>query len=129
MKIKKLIVCLAVLMLLNCSEEEVLSTHSIPLVAMTSEETGISFSNQLVYQSDINILEYLYYYNGGGVAVGDINNDGLEDIYFTSNQGSDKLYLNQGDFKFKDITAVAGIYTDNSWSSGVTMEDVNNDGF
>ena len=102
MKIKKLIVCLAVLMLLNCSEEEVLSTHSIPLVAMTSEETGISFSNQLVYQSDINILEYLYYYNGGGVAVGDINNDGLEDIYFTSNQGSDKLYLNQGDFKFKE---------------------------
>ena len=129
MKIKKLIVCLAVLMFLNCSEEEVLITHSIPLVAMTSEETGISFSNQLVYQSDINILEYLYYYNGGGVAVGDINNDGLEDIYFTSNQGSDKLYLNQGDFKFKDITAVAGIYTDNSWSSGVTMEDVNNDGF
>ena len=91
--------------------------------------TGISFENNLVYKDNVNILEYLYYYNGGGVAVGDINNDGLEDLFFTANQGSDKLYLNQGDLKFKDITAEANIYTDDSWSSGVAMEDVNNDGF
>ena len=93
------------------------------------EESGIAFENKLVYKNNLNILEYLYYYNGGGVAIGDINNDGLEDIFFTANQGADKLYLNQGDLKFKDVTVEANIYTDDSWSSGVAMEDVNNDGY
>ena len=80
-------------------------------------------------KDDLNIIEYLYYYNGGGVAVGDINNDGLEDVYFTANQSPDRLYLNLGGLKFKDITKTAGINIDSTWSSGVTMEDVNNDGF
>lgn len=94
-----------------------------------ADSSGIHFSNDLQYSNDLNIIEYLYYYNGGGVALGDINNDGLDDIYLTGNQTSDRLYLNLGNLKFKDITEQAGIQTDASWSSGVTMEDINNDGF
>lgn len=90
--------------------------------------SNINFENTLIHEDDLNIIEYLYYYNGGGVAIGDINNDGLEDIYFTANQTSDKLYLNLGDLKFKDITEEAGIRTDSTWSTGVTMGDINNDG-
>lgn len=92
------------------------------------EHSNIDFANTLIHKDDLNIIEYLYYYNGGGVAVGDINNDGLEDIYLTANQTSDKLYLNLGNLKFKDITEEAGIQTDSTWSTGVTMDDVNNDG-
>lgn len=93
------------------------------------DSSGISFSNDLHYSDELNIIEYLYYYNGGGVAVGDIDNDGLEDLYFTANQGPDRLYLNQGNLKFTDITQEAGLKMDSTWSTGVTMEDVNNDGF
>ena len=70
------------------------------------KETGIEFRNDLVSSEEMNILEYLYFYNGGGVATGDINNDGLVDIYFSSNQSENKLYLNKGDFKFEDIEIV-----------------------
>ena len=119
----------AALVITNCEQSPQQKPNAIPLVELPAAATGISFENNLVYKDNVNILEYLYYYNGGGVAVGDINNDGLEDLFFTANQGSDKLYLNQGDLKFKDITAEANIYTDDSWSSGVAMEDVNNDGF
>jgi len=93
-----------------------------------AKHSNIDFTNTLIHQDDLNIIEYLYYYNGGGVAIGDINNDGLEDIYLTANQTSDKLYLNLGNLKFKDITEEAGIQTDPTWSTGVTMDDVNNDG-
>ena len=86
-------------------------------------------SKYTYYKTELNIIEYLYYYNGGGVAVGDFNNDGLEDIYFTGNQVPDKMYLNLGDMKFIDISLDAGISEDDSWSSGVTIEDLNNDGF
>ncbi|UJP66835.1 VCBS repeat-containing protein [Mongoliitalea daihaiensis] len=96
---------------------------------LSSEETGIDFSNNLTSTDELNILEYLYFYNGGGVALGDINNDGLVDIYFTSNQGSNKLYLNKGNFQFEDITDVAGVDGDGGWSTGVTMADINGDGF
>ena len=119
----------AAFVVLNCDRSPQAKPHQIPLTALPAEQTGITFENNLVYKDNINILEYLYYYNGGGVAIGDINNDGLEDIFFTANQGSDKLYLNQGNLTFKDITTEANIYTDNSWSSGVAMEDVNNDGY
>lgn len=93
------------------------------------ETTGISFSNTLQSTPELNILEYLYFYNGGGVALGDINNDGLVDIYFASNQGSNKLYLNKGNFQFEDITESAQVTGEGGWSTGVTMADVNGDGF
>ena len=76
-----------------------------------------------------NVLTYEYFFNGGGSAVGDINNDGLDDIYFSANAGSNKLYLNQGSFKFSDITKSAGVACNDGWKTGVTMADVNGDGF
>lgn len=97
---------------------------------MPESETNITFNNQIADRPKFNILDYLYFYDGGGVAVGDINNDGLPDILFTGNQVSNKLYLNKGNFVFKDITARADIKsTDDEWSTGVTMADVNGDGW
>lgn len=115
----------------SCTEEKiaVVEKAAIYFEALSADSTGIQFANNLKHSDDLNIVEYLYYYNGGGVAIGDINNDGLDDIYFSANQSTDKLYLNQGNLKFKDITIEAGLLEDDSWSTGVTMEDVNNDGF
>ncbi len=93
------------------------------------ERTGISFANFLPEEPDFNILNYLYYYNGGGVAVGDVNNNGLPDLYFTSNLGSDRLYLNEGDFRFRDVTEEAGLDRVEGWTTGVTMADVTGNGF
>ena len=95
---------------------------------MPVEKTGIRFENKIADTDTLSILDYLYYYNGGGVAIGDINNDGLPDIYFTSNQGSNKLYLNKGNFVFEDITEKAGVQGKGNWKTGVTMADVNGDG-
>jgi len=92
------------------------------------EETGINFINHVADSDSSNILEYLYYYNGAGVALADFNNDGLADIYFTSNQESNKLYLNKGNFKFEDITEKAGVQGKGNWKTGVTVADVNADG-
>lgn len=89
---------------------------------------GITFSNNLKSTIDLNILNYLYYYNGAGVAIGDFNNDGFDDIYFTSNQEADELYLNRGNLKFQNITSQAGIVNDTGWTTGVTTIDANNDG-
>ena len=91
--------------------------------------TGVAFANRLPEDTAFNILNYLYYYNGGGVAVGDINNDGLPDLYFTSNLGANRLYLNKGDYRFEDITARARVADSVGWKSGVTMADVNGDGY
>ena len=90
--------------------------------------TGVTFENKLTESEQWNIIQYLYFYNGGGVAVGDINGDSLPDIYFTSNQGSNKLYLNKGNFQFEDITDKAGVADTEGWKTGVTMADVNADG-
>lgn len=106
------------------------SSKSQPLfMQVSSSQSNIHFSNNPSESDSLNILDYLYYYNGGGVATGDINNDGLPDIYFTANnKGGNKLYLNKGNFTFEDITAKAGVQGIASWSSGVTMADVNGDG-
>ncbi|HWB95013.1 MAG TPA: VCBS repeat-containing protein [Puia sp.] len=97
--------------------------------SLSSGTTNIQFANNLEKRDLFNILYYLYYYNGGGVAIGDVNNDGLPDIYFTANsKGHNKLYLNRGNFHFEDVTEKAGVAGDADWCTGVTMADVNGDG-
>lgn len=100
----------------------------IKLESLGSELTGINFNNKLESKPDLNIIEYLYYYNGGGVGILDVNNDGLDDIFFSGNEVGDELYLNEGDMKFKNITQSAGINSENNWSTGVAIADINNDG-
>ena len=120
---------LGFLALISCQVQKEEITATIPFVGRDATTTGIDFANTLTYKPYLNIIEYLYYYNGGGVAVGDINNDGLEDLYFTANQLPDRLYLNLGDMQFKDITLEAGLSQLPTWSTGVNMEDINNDGY
>src|SRR5580765_3250923 len=106
------------------------STSERPLFEqLDGARTGITFVNDVPEDTAFNILNYLYYYNGGGVAVGDINNDGLPDIYFTSNRGSNRLYLNKGNYHFEDITDRAGVADTAGWKTGVTMADVDGDGY
>ncbi|MBL7731366.1 MAG: CRTAC1 family protein, partial [Chitinophagaceae bacterium] len=93
------------------------------------KETGINFTNNVVDGPEENSFFYRNYYNGGGVAIGDINNDSLCDVILTSNQGENKLYLNKGGLKFEDITAASGMKQDSMWSTGVVMVDINNDGW
>src|SRR5919198_4731738 len=101
-----------------------------PLFELLSPNTtGVTFVNRLPEDTSFNILNYLYYYNGGGVAVGDINNDGLPDLYFTSNLGPNRLYLNKGNYHFEDVTERAGVADSIGWKTGVTMADVNGDGY
>jgi hypothetical protein len=91
--------------------------------------TNVNFINRLTETEQFNIIQYLYFNNGAGIAAGDINNDGLVDLYFTSNQNPNKLYLNKGNLKFEDITDKAGVAGKGDWKTGVTMADVNGDGF
>ena len=93
------------------------------------DNTGIQFTNTVHDTKELNILNYRNFYNGGGVAIGDINNDGWADVFFTANQGSNKLYLNKGNFKFADISDKAGFKEKKQWSTGVVMVDINNDGW
>lgn len=116
------------LMLQCCTRDR---QGDIPLfLSLDSTTTHISFINQLDEQLErLSAVDYLYYYNGAGVACGDINNDGLTDIFFVSNHGENKLYLNEGNFRFRDISAEAGIEGFSDWKTGVTMVDINSDGY
>jgi len=103
--------------------------ESLPIFeALSSRSTGINFTNKLTPTPQFNMFKYMYFYNGAGVGVGDFNNDGLSDIFFSSNQGENKLYLNEGGMKFKDVTNLAKIPQDGGWSTGVSVVDINNDG-
>ncbi|QRR01330.1 VCBS repeat-containing protein [Dyadobacter sandarakinus] len=95
---------------------------------LPAQETGIAFSNEIRQTDSLNILKYMYFYNGGGVGLGDINNDGLTDIFFSGNMVSSRLYLNKGNMQFEDITAQAGLTT-TGWCTGVSMVDLNADGW
>ena len=126
--VRPLLIFIGLLILSSCSrkQEEV---QSKIFSALNSSETGIKFSNNLTENDSLNYFTYSYLYMGGGIATGDINNDGLLDIYFTGNQVPNKLYLNKGNLKFEDITEKSGVAGDNRWYTGVTMADVNGDGF
>jgi len=93
------------------------------------KDTGINFTNTVIDTKELNIINYRNFYNGGGVAIGDINNDGLADVFFTANLGSNKLFLNKGNWKFDDISVSAGFREKKQWSTGVVMVDVNADGW
>ncbi|MEO8720931.1 MAG: VCBS repeat-containing protein [Ginsengibacter sp.] len=95
---------------------------------MDGTQTGLDFQNKLTPTQQFNIFKYLYFYNGAGIGAGDFNNDGKIDLFFASNQGSDKLYLNTGGLHFKDVTSEAKITNDSGWSTGVSVVDINNDG-
>lgn len=113
----------------NNSEKEQTQTEPVVFKKIPSSESGISFNNLVDENYTKNNFDaFGYVYNGAGVAIGDINNDGLQDIYFTGNDVPNKLYLNQGNFKFKDITQTAMVDGGAGWDNGVTMADVNNDG-
>jgi enediyne biosynthesis protein E4 len=103
-----------------CSEKK-------QFTSLTDAETGINFINQIAEDDTMNILTFEYIYNGGGVAIGDFNNDNQQDIYFTANASANQMYLNKGDLKFENITKTANVDGNNRWSSGVAAVDINND--
>lgn len=120
--IKPSVAILVMSLLASCGREKRLFRELSP------DKSGVEFTNKAEESDGLSILDYLYFYNGGGVALGDINDDGLPDIFFSSNQGDNKLYLNKGGLTFEDITERAGVSGKSSWNTGATMADVNGDG-
>ncbi len=113
-----------------CTRNEAETRDKIALFSqLDSTRTGINFKNVLTSSNTLNIIEFTYFYNGGGVAAADFNNDGLEDLYFVSNQHINSLYLNKGNLNFEDITHTSGVGGKSDWNTGVTVADVNNDGY
>jgi enediyne biosynthesis protein E4 len=106
-----------------------LPSNSKPTLFELQENTGIDFVNTINNTKDFNIFNYRNFYNGGGVAIGDINNDGWADVFFTANMSSNKLYLNKGNWQFTDVSDKAGITNNGKWNTGVVMVDINNDGW
>ena len=106
----------------SCHQEDPL------FIEIDPAESGIHFSNRIYESDSFNILEFEYIYNGGGIGLGDFNNDGLEDIFAAGNMRDNALYLNMGDLKFKNISEAAKISSPNQWSSGVSVVDINADG-
>src|SRR5688572_30578037 len=117
---------LGILIFLSCAENERKSQTLFK--SLEPEDTGITFANTLTYSEEFNPYTFRNFFNGGGVAIGDINGDNLPDLFFCFNQQSNRLFLNKGNFKFEDITAQAGVASDSLWSTGVTMADINGDG-
>jgi hypothetical protein len=131
MKFSSLWGLLVLCFILSCKSKKAgdsLSDNSSIFQLLSPEETGINFINEVKDVENFNILTYRNFYNGGGVAIGDINNDSLPDIFFTANQKKNRLYLNKGNLHFEDITEKAGVGGTMTWSTGVTMADVNGDG-
>jgi len=121
------------ILLFSCSEEKtadngMVSSENTLFQMISSEVSGIDFINEVSDGEKFNVLTYRNFYNGGGVGIGDVNNDGLVDVFFTANMAKNKLYLNKGNFKFEDISESAGIEGTRAWSTGVSLADVNGDG-
>ncbi len=110
-------------LVLGCREESIPGFNELDPM-----QTGVRFTNQLVESPELNILTYLYYYNGGGVLAADFNNDSLPDLYFSANQQADALYLNQGDMTFREVSLEAGMENADGWTTGVSHADINGDG-
>ncbi|NJO25747.1 MAG: VCBS repeat-containing protein, partial [Bacteroidia bacterium] len=119
-------------LLLSCNQKKKVG-YTPPadalFVKLSAAETGMNFVNSIEDGKDYNILTYRNFYNGGGVAIGDINNDDLPDVFLTANLGESKLFVNKGGFKFEDITPASGIISKRGWRTGVTFADVNADGW
>jgi len=130
-KTKITLYILTIISLFGCNDDNELvrDNNSPKFKLLNSEQTGIDFTNELKFQRDFNIYTYRNFYNGGGVSIGDINNDNLPDVYLTANMSENQLYLNKGNLKFENITLEAGVEGTQQWSTGTTMIDINNDGF
>ena len=120
--VKVFIVLVAFAGIASCNEKKTL------FEAVSSSHSGIHFVNRVEENDSVNVLEYMNIYTGAGVAAGDVNNDGLTDLYFSSNRNGGRLYLNKGDLKFEDVTDKAGFVHDR-WETGVSMVDINQDGW
>ena len=125
---KTLLTLSIVILLFSCTSSEQKQEQNTLFELLNAEQTGLSFVNEVYNQKDFNIFKYRNFYNGGGVAIGDINNDSLPDIYLTANMGENKLFLNKGNLVFEDITESAGVKGFKPWSTGVVMADINADG-
>ena len=126
---KRYLFLLSILLLIfSCKPGEKENGENELFSLLSPAVTNVDFVNQLTETEQFNIIQYLYFNNGAGVAAGDINNDSLTDLYFTSNQNPNKLYLNNGNLRFEDITEKAGVAGTGDWKTGVTMADVNGDG-
>ena len=127
MRLQRLLGAAALVALVGCGNRTPTAPPLFELLSPTA--TGVTFANTLPENPDFNIINFLYYYNGAGVAVGDVNNDGLPDLYFTSNLQPNRLYLNKGNYHFEDVTDRAGVGGSGGWTTGATMADVNGDGY
>lgn len=123
--INKIYFFLFLILISACSKTEEKKLFKL----LDPQESGINFENNLPFDEDFNVYKYRNFYNGGGVSLGDIDNDGLLDVYMTNNLGPNKLYKNMGNMTFKDISKEAGVEGEKAWSTGVTMIDINADGF
>src|ERR1700680_4566463 len=117
-----ILICLSLCWISACNTKDTLFDK------ISSSHSGITFNNSIVENDSINPLNVVNIYNGGGVGIGDFNNDGLQDIYLTGNMVPSKLYLNKGNFQFEDITEKAGVEGMGRWARGVSVVDINNDG-
>ena len=123
---KQLFSLFFIILLFSCNNS---SNKNSLFELLDTQSTGINIINEIETTRDLHVFRYRNFYNGGGVSIGDVNNDGLADVYLTINRGPNKLYLNKGDFKFEDITESAGVAGTKQWSTGVVMVDINSDGF